>query len=49
MPSRADAHYAIRYARYREDGSVIGVYDSLYVLSLSGGAWKIQSHSSFRP
>lgn len=43
------AHYAVRYTRYREDGSVIGVYDSLYVLSLLGGTWKIQSRSSFGP
>ncbi|WP_426434780.1 hypothetical protein [Bradyrhizobium genosp. P] len=36
--SPAKAHYALRYTRYREDGSVIGVYDSLYVLSLRDGA-----------
>jgi hypothetical protein len=47
--SPVKAHYALRYTRYREDGSVIGVYDSLYVLSLSGGEWKIQSRSSFGP
>ncbi|UFX42947.1 hypothetical protein HAP47_0027450 [Bradyrhizobium sp. 41S5] len=47
--SPAKAHYAVRYTRYREDGSVIGVYDSLYVLSLLGGAWKMQSRSSFGP
>ena len=47
--SPVKAHYALRYTRYREDGSVIGVYDSLYVLSLLCGAWKIQSRSSFGP
>jgi hypothetical protein len=47
--SPVKAHYAVRYTRYREDGSVIGVYDSLYVLGLLGGAWKIQSRSSFGP
>ena len=47
--SPVKAHYALRYTRYRDDGSVIGVYDSLYVLSLLGGAWKIQSRSSFGP
>ncbi|QPF87208.1 hypothetical protein IC762_13345 [Bradyrhizobium genosp. L] len=47
--SPVKAHYALRYTRYREDGSVIGVYDSLYVLSLRDGAWKIQSRSSFGP
>jgi hypothetical protein len=45
--SPAKAHYAVRYTRFRENGSVIGVYDSLYVLSLLGGAWKIQCRSSF--
>ena len=47
--SPVKAHYAGRYTRYREDGSVIGVYDALYVLSLLGGVWKIQSRSSFGP
>ena len=47
--SPVKAHYALRYTRYREDGSEIGVYDSLYVLSLLDGAWKIQSRSSFGP
>lgn len=47
--SPVKAHYALRYTRYRADGSIIGVYDSLYVLSLSGGEWKIQSRSSFGP
>ncbi|MFB9269161.1 hypothetical protein ACFFWD_39645 [Bradyrhizobium erythrophlei] len=47
--SPVKAHYAVRYTRYRENGSIIGVYDSLYVLSLLDGAWKIQSRSSFGP
>lgn len=38
-----------RYTRCREYGSVIGVYDSLYLLSLLGSACKIQSRSSFGP
>ena len=41
------AHYAVRYTRYREDGSVIGVYDSLYVFAAIGGHWRIQARSSF--
>ncbi|WP_194474267.1 hypothetical protein [Bradyrhizobium sp. CCBAU 51753] len=47
--SPVKAHYALRYTRFRADGSVIGVYDSLYVLSLLNGEWKIQSRSSFGP
>ena len=47
--SPGKAHYAVRYTRYRENGSVIGVYDSLYVLSFLDGHWKIQCRSSFGP
>lgn len=43
------AHYAVQYTRYRADGSTIGVYNSLYVMTLSGGDWKIQCRSSFGP
>ena len=41
------AHYAVQYTRYREDGSVIGVYDSLYVFTEDDGDWKLQLRSSF--
>jgi len=47
--SPVKAHYAVRYTRYREDDSVIGNYDSLYVLTPRDGAWKIQCRSSFGP
>jgi len=43
------AHYALSYTRYREDGSVIGVYESLYVITLVDGHWGIQIRSSFGP
>ncbi|QDM15894.1 hypothetical protein FNL55_07990 [Tardiphaga sp. vice352] len=43
------AHYAVQYTRYREDGSVIGVYDSLYVFTEDDGDWKLQLRSSFGP
>ncbi|WGS18189.1 MULTISPECIES: hypothetical protein [unclassified Bradyrhizobium] len=48
-PRRRRRTYPVPYTRYREDGSVIGVYDSLYLLSLLGSACKIQSRSSFGP
>ena len=41
------AHYAVQYTRYRADGSVIGIFDSLYVFTLRGGEWKLQCRSSF--
>jgi len=47
--SPTKAHYALRYTRYREDGSIIGVYDSLYVFTALDGDWRIQCRSSFGP
>lgn len=43
------AHYAVQYTRYRADGSVIGVFDSLYVFTAIDGDWKLQLRSSFGP
>ena len=43
------AHIAVRYTRYRGDGSVIGIYDSLYVATRKNGEWGIQARSSFGP
>jgi hypothetical protein len=43
------AHYALSYTRYRDDDSVIGVYQSLYVLTRVGDTWGIQMRSSFGP
>ncbi len=42
-------HMCVKYTRYRTDNSVIGVYDSLYVLTLKDGRWGIQMRSSFGP
>jgi hypothetical protein len=43
------AHVMLSYTRFRADGSVIGVYDSLYVLTKVDGRWGIQARSSFGP
>lgn len=43
------AHYALSYLRYRSDGSLIGIYESLYVLRKIEGRWGIQIRSSFGP
>ena len=43
------AHYALSYTRFRSDDSVIGVYESLYVLTQVDHAWGIQLRSSFGP
>ena len=42
-------HMAVTYTRYRADGSVLGVYESLYILTLKEGRWGIQVRSSFGP
>lgn len=42
-------HFAVNYARYRADDSVIGHYDSLYVLALHDGRWGVQMRSSLGP
>ena len=47
--SSSKVHMAVNYTRYRSDGSVIGHYDSLYVLVLKDGRWGVQARSSFGP
>jgi hypothetical protein len=41
------AHVDTEFARYRRDGSIIGTYESLYVLTKEGGRWGIKLRSSF--
>jgi hypothetical protein len=43
------AHWLLDYTRYRSDDSVIGVYESLYVMVLEQGRWGILARSSFGP
>ena len=43
------AHYAVSYTRFRSDGSVLGLYESLYVLTKDATGWGIQARSSFGP
>ena len=42
-------HFDTRFSRFRADGSVIGVYESLYMLALKDGRWGVQLRSSFGP
>lgn len=42
-------HFDTRFTRYRKDGSVIGGFDSLYVVTKVDGHWGIQARSSFAP
>lgn len=40
-------HVDTRFSRYRADGSLIGSYDSLYILTFEGGRWGVKMRSSF--
>jgi hypothetical protein len=40
-------HFDVRFTRYRRDGSVLGSYRSLWVLSRVSGRWAAQLRSSF--
>lgn len=42
-------HFDTRFTRYRKDGSVIGGFDSMYVVTRIDGHWGIQARSSFAP
>ena len=41
------AHVDTQFTRYRADGSIIGAFDSLYVLIKENGRWGIKLRSSF--
>ena len=47
--SEDKVHFDTRFTRYREDGSKIGTYDSLYVVTKQDGHWGVQARSSFAP
>ncbi|HEY8947652.1 MAG TPA: hypothetical protein VIM56_02085 [Rhizomicrobium sp.] len=42
-------HVDTRFTRYRKDGSVIGGFDSIYVITNEGGHWGVKIRSSFAP
>jgi len=42
-------HFDTRFTRYRADGSVIGGFDSLYVVTCENGHWGVKARSSFAP
>lgn len=43
------AHFTLDFTRYREDGSVIGVYETLCILIYRDGRWGMQARSSYGP
>ena len=42
-------HVAVRFARYRKDGSVSAEFDSLYIVARHEGRWAVVGRSSFAP
>ena len=40
-------HLAVKFSRWRADGSLIGAYQSIYIVTLVGGKWGVQARSSF--
>mgnify|MGYP000464329741 CR=1 FL=1 len=42
-------HINTRFARYRKDGSLLGAFDSIYIVTKVNGRWGIQGRSSFAP
>jgi hypothetical protein len=42
-------HIDTRFTRYRKDGSVIGGFDSIYVVTKEDGHWGVKCRSSYAP
>lgn len=42
-------HLDTQFARYRRDDSLIGGFDSIYIVTRVDGRWGIQARSSFAP
>jgi hypothetical protein len=42
-------HVDTTFTRYRADGSKIGSFESLYILTKEGGRWGVKLRSSFAP
>ena len=42
-------HFDTRFTRYRKDGSVIGGFDSIYVVTCEKGHWGVKARSSYAP
>ncbi|CAN5635953.1 hypothetical protein BH23GEM3_BH23GEM3_02640 [soil metagenome] len=45
--SDSKAHVDTEFTRYRQDGSIIGSYESLYIVTKENGRWGIKLRSSF--
>jgi len=45
--SDSKVHVDTKFIRYRADGSVLGTYESLYIVTKENGRWGIKMRSSF--
>ena len=46
---RIKVHLDTHFARFRKDGSVLGGFDSIYIVTKLDGKWGIQGRSSYAP
>ncbi len=45
--SNDKVHVDTRFSRYREDGTLIGRYESLYIVTKENGRWGVKFRSSY--
>ena len=44
---RDKVHLKVAFSRFRADGSLIGRFETIYIVTLQAGHWGIQARSSF--
>jgi len=44
---RDKVHLKVKFSRWREDGSLLSVFETIYIVTLQDGHWGIQARSSF--
>ena len=42
-------HFAVRFSRFRGDGTCYATHDAVWIVTQLGGHWGIQARSSFAP
>ena len=40
-------HLKVKFSRWRSDGSLLGTFETIYIVTLQDGHWGIQARSSF--
>ena len=45
--SEKKVHLDVQFSRYREDGTLIGSFKALWVVTNQDGHWGVQARSSF--